>query len=231
MKRRLLSRLSRLGRSTGQDDNTAPILAILMNRKTLGCFFELLETLLLTLVIFMVIQAFVAQPYQVQQPSMENTLMPDQYVLVDKLTPHFDDYHRGDIVVFTPPTGWAQDASGTPYIKRVIAVAGETIDIHGGHVYVNGNLLSEPYIFEGQTTDMQDGGSKTWKLETGQIFVMGDHRQASQDSRDFGPVEKSSVIGRAWLRYWPSNQFGLIPQAKQTAAPAPSVSPVPSKTP
>jgi signal peptidase I len=220
-----------LGGSTGQDDNTAPILAILMNRKSLGCLFELLETLLLTLVIFMVIQAFVAQPYQVQQPSMENTLMPDQYVLVDKLTPHFDDYHRGDIVVFTPPAGWSQEANGTPYIKRVIAVAGETIDIHGGHVYVNGNQLVEPYTYQGQTTDMQDGGSKTWKLADGQIFVMGDHRQMSQDSRDFGPVNKSAVIGRAWLRYWPRDKFGLIPQAKESAAPAPSVSPVPSKTP
>ncbi|HEX7491738.1 MAG TPA: signal peptidase I [Candidatus Limnocylindrales bacterium] len=206
-----------------------------MNRKTLGCLFELLETILLTLVIFMIVQAFVAQPYQVQQPSMENTLMPDQYVLVDKLTPHFDDYHRGDIVVFTPPTGWSEDASKTPYIKRVIGVAGETIDIHGGHVYVNGALLVEPYVYEGQSTEMPGGGSRTWKVGAGQLFVMGDHRQASQDSRDFGPIDRSSAIGRAWLRYWPSNQFGLLPQIKQSpkpsANPAPSVTPAPSNTP
>ncbi|HEX7591047.1 MAG TPA: signal peptidase I [Candidatus Limnocylindrales bacterium] len=205
-----------------------------MNRKTLGCLFELLETILLTLVIFMVIQAFVAQPYQVQQPSMENTLMPDQYVLVDKLTPHFDDFHRGDIVVFTPPTGWSEEASKTPYIKRVIGVAGETVDIHGGHVYVNGTLLIEPYVYDGQSTDMPDGGSRTWKIETGEIFLLGDHREVSQDSRSFGPVEKSSVIGRAWLRYWPASQFGVLPQAKRSpnpsAAPSPSVAATPTAT-
>jgi signal peptidase I len=209
-----------------------------VNRKTLGCFFELLETLLLTLVIFMVIQAFVAQPYQVQQPSMENTLMPDQYVLVDKLTPHFADFQRGDIIVFNPPTGWAQDANGTPFIKRVIGVAGETIDVHGGHVYVNGTVLVEAYVYEGQSTDMPDGSSKTWKLGPDQLFVMGDHRQVSQDSRDFGPIDKSSVIGRAWLRYWPASQFGLIPSGKQPSSSgssngpsSSSGSPVPSTTP
>jgi signal peptidase I len=200
-----------------------------VSHRTLGCLFELLETLLLTLVIFLVVQLFVAQPYQVQQISMENTLSPDQYVLVDKLTPRFDGYHRGDIVVFNPPADWAQDPNGTPYIKRVIGVGGDTVDIHAGHVYVNGKQLIEAYVFEGQTTDMPDNGSQTWKLGTDELFVMGDHRQESQDSRDFGPIEKSSVIGRAWLRYWPAGAFGLIPQPKQT--PAPGGSPVPSTTP
>jgi signal peptidase I len=204
-----------------------------VNRRTLGCLFELLETLLLTLVIFLVVQMFIAQPYQVQQPSMENTLMPDQYVLVDKLTPHFDDYHRGDIVVFTPPSNWTHDPSNTPYVKRVVGVAGETVDIHGGHVYIDGRVLTELYIYENQSTDMPDGGSKTWKLLPGQLFVMGDHRQASQDSRDFGPIDKSSVIGRAWLRYWPTDQFGLIPSVKQQPSPSPAPSPstAVSKTP
>jgi signal peptidase I len=200
-----------------------------VNRKSLGCLFELLETLLLTLVLFLVVQAFVAQPYQVQRTSMENTLMPDQFVLVDKLSPHFDDYHRGDIIVFNPPTGAAQDASGTPFIKRVIGVGGDLVDIHGGHVYVNGNELSEAYIFDKQSTDMPDKSSKVWQLEPDQLFVMGDHRQDSVDSRDFGPIAKSSVIGRAWLRYWPLSQLGLIPQAKQP--PAASGSPAPSKAP
>jgi len=199
-----------------------------VNRRTLGCLLELLETLVVVLVIFLVVQLFVAQPYQIQQTSMENTLMPGQYVLVDKLTPPFDDYHRGDIVVFNPPTGWA-DPSGTPYIKRVIGVAGDTIDIHGGRVYLNGALLKEPYVVPGETTDMMDGGSKTWTLKNDELFVMGDHRQESQDSRDFGPISRSSVIGRAWIRYWPASAFGLVPQAKQQ--PSPSGSPVPSTTP
>jgi signal peptidase I len=200
-----------------------------VNHRTLGCLFELLETVLVTLVIFLVVQLFVAQPYQVQQTSMENTLLPDQYVLVDKLTPHFAGYHRGDIVVFNPPPGWAQDPSGTPFIKRVIGVGGDTVDIHAGHVYLNGVQLDEAYLYQGQTTDMPDQGSQTWKLGSNQLFVMGDHRQESRDSRDFGPIDKSSVIGRAWLRYWPTDQFGLIPQAKPSSAS--SASPVPSQTP
>jgi signal peptidase I len=200
-----------------------------VNRKTLGCLFELMETLLLTLVLFLVVQLFVAQPYQVRQTSMENTLMPDQFVLVDKLSPRFDDYHRGDIIVFTPPAGAAEDTAGTPFVKRVIGIGGDLVDIHGGHVYVNGNQSSEAYVFDNQTTDMPDKGTKTWQLASDQLFVMGDHRQDSVDSRDFGPIAKSSVIGRAWLRYWPLSQMGLITTAKQL--PAASGSPAPSKAP
>jgi signal peptidase I len=204
-----------------------------VNRRTLGCLLELAETLLVTIIVFLVLQLFVVQPYQVQQTSMENTLMPDQYVLVDKVTPHFDDYHRGDVIVFNPPATWSHGAGGPAYVKRVIGVTGDTIDIHGGHVYVNGNLQVEPYVYEGQSTDLPNNGSKVWKLAKDQLFVMGDHRQSSQDSRDFGPIDKSSVIGRAWIRYWPLSQFGPLP--KQAPAPsgstAPSGSPASTKTP
>ena len=79
----------------------------------------------MTLIIFLVIQNFVAQPYQVQQMSMENTLQPGEYVLVDKLTPRFDDYNRGDVVVFSPPDGYDQGGN-TPFIKRVIGLPGDT---------------------------------------------------------------------------------------------------------
>jgi signal peptidase I len=195
-----------------------------VNRRTLGCLLELAETLLVTIIVFLVLQLFVVQPYQVQQTSMENTLMPDQYVLVDKLTPHFSDYSRGDVIVFNPPNAWSDGPAGPAYVKRVIAVSGDTIDIHGGHVYVNGTLQVEGYVFKGQTTDLPDNASRSWTLLKNQLFVMGDHRQASQDSRDFGPIDKSSVIGRAWIRYWPIDQFGPLPKQ----APAPSGSAVPS---
>jgi len=202
-----------------------------VNRRSLGCLFELLETLLVTAVIFLLLQMFVVQPYQVQQTSMENTLMPDQYVLVDKITPNFSDYHRGDIIVFNPPQGWARDANGTPFVKRVIAVAGDTVDIDAGKVYVNGELLDEPYVFNGQTTDHPGGATKkSWTLEKDQLFVMGDHRQASQDSRDFGPISRSSVVGRALFRYWPIDKFGPIPN-KSTPGPNAGPSAAASKAP
>ena len=186
-----------------------------MTRRPLfGCLFEIVETLVLTLIIFLVIQTFVAQPYKVQQQSMEHTLEPEQYVLVDKLTPRFDTYNRGDIVVFTPPDDWAQEAE-TPFIKRVIGVGGDKVEIHDGSVYINGTKLEEDYLFAAAPGDPPQpttvpGDQDSWTIPEGEYFLMGDHRQNSADSRAFGPVEASHVIGRAWLRYWPIDVFGIL---------------------
>ncbi len=183
------------------------------NRRTLGCLFEIAETLVLTVAIFFVIQTFIAQPYQVRQQSMEHTLEPNEYVLVDKLTPRFDTYKRGDVIVFEPPEGWAVGGDRTPFIKRIIGVAGDTLELRDGHVYVNGVELQEPYLYaeDGvpQPTDPTSGQSR-WTIPDGDVFVMGDHREASADSRTFGPVPVTSVIGRAWLRYWPLSKLGIL---------------------
>jgi signal peptidase I len=181
-------------------------------RPLVGCLFEIVETLVLTLVIFLVIQNFVAQPYQVKQQSMQQTLEPEQYVLVDKLTPRFDAYDRGDIVVFNPPETWAGD--GTPFIKRVIGVGGDQLEIRDdGFVYVNGVKLDESYLFqvdgEPQRTDAPLDQAR-WNVPNGEFFVMGDHRSNSADSRVFGPISEGDVIGRAWLRYWPFSAFGVL---------------------
>ena len=176
---------------------------------------EVVETLGLTLITFFVIQSFVAQPFQVRQTSMERTLEPDEYVLVDKLTPRFDPFHRGDIVVLHPPEGW-EDEQGTPFIKRVIGLPGETVAIgEDGGVSVNGVPLAET----GYTYRNGDGANEptipqtdqaTWTLAPDELFVMGDHREASADSRSFGPVKEASIVGRAFLRYWPATTFGIL---------------------
>ncbi|OGO52314.1 MAG: signal peptidase I [Chloroflexi bacterium RBG_16_69_14] len=180
----------------------------------LGCLFEIVETLVLTLIIFLVIQTFVAQPYKVQQQSMEITLEPDQYVLVDKLTPRFDDYKRGDIVVFTPPADWVQD-DGTPFIKRVIGLGGDTVEVRDGGVFINGTELDESYTFGQPDEPAQpttvSGDENRWVIPSDELFLMGDHRSNSADSRTFGPVPSEQVIGRAWLRYWPIDVFGILP--------------------
>jgi signal peptidase I len=195
-------------------------------RPAVGCLFEVVETLVLTLIIFLVIQTFIAQPYRVEQQSMEQTLEPDQYVLVDKLTPRFDPYKRYDIVVFNPPPDWIQP-DGTPFIKRVIAVGGDTVEIKDdGFVYINGVKLDEPYLFQEngapQPTETS-GDSPLWEITEGELFVMGDHRRKSSDSRTFGPIQTGDVIGRAWLRYWPFDTFGILPTPThpelQTSAP------------
>ncbi len=181
-----------------------------MTRRPLGCLFEIVETLVLTLIIFFVIQTFVAQPYRVEQQSMERTLEPDQYVLVDKLTPRFDDYSRGDIVVFEPPEEWVQGGPRTPFIKRVIGMPGETIEVKDGAVYVDGTRLAEPYLYDLQPTTAND----QTKLgdSAGELFVMGDHRAASADSRAFGPSSRprsSDAPGSATGR---SPRWGSFPR-------------------
>jgi signal peptidase I len=218
----------RSGRS-GAPPHASPYTAGLVTRRPLGCLFEIVETLVLTLIIFFVIQTFVAQPYRVEQVSMENTLQPDQYVLVDKLTPRFEPYSRGDIVVFQPPAGWSEGPENTPFIKRVIGLPGDTIEVRDGAVWVNGTKLDEPYTYDLQpTTAAQEPA--TWIVPRGQLFVMGDHREASSDSRSFGTIEISNVIGRAWLRYWPISTFGILqtptypaPVGNGHASPSPAV--------
>lgn len=196
-----------------------------------GCLFELIETLVLTLIIFFVVQNFVAQPYQILQVSMEPTLEPGQYVLVDKLSPHFSDYKRGDVIVFEPPQGFKENGQDVPFIKRVVGVAGDRVEVHDGAVWVNGVKLAEPYVFPGQETDAITDQA-AWIVPDGYLFVLGDHRQESQDSRVFGPIAKSTVIGRAWLRYWggplswvESAGYGDIPSASAAPTAKPSVQP------
>lgn len=215
----------------------------LVNRKSAGCLLELLETFLVFLLVFVIVQLFVAEPFQVRDHAMDNTLAVDQYVLVDKISLHVDSLHRGDLVVFTPPTtstGTARPAAASnsatapaasTCVERIIGVAGDTIDIHGGHVYLNGEQLTEAYVATNQSTSPAAGTSQTWKLTTGHVFVLGDNRQdkALRDSRNFGPIPTSIVEGRAFLRYWPFNKFGLIPQSGDH--PAPSGSPLPTTAP
>jgi signal peptidase I len=191
-------------------------------RSTFGCLFEVVETLVLTLVIFFVIQNFIAQPYQVQQQSMERTLEPTQYVLVDKLTPRWDPYKRGDIIVFNPPATWTPDP--TPFIKRVIGLPGDRVEVRDdGLVYINGVALEDPYTYKnaaGVNEPTQASDQTSWTVPAGELFVMGDHRQKSADSRVFGPIPESSVVGRAFLRYWPISTIGFLQTPSYPGVPA-----------
>jgi signal peptidase I len=195
-----------------------------MSGRWRGCLLEIVETIVLTVLIFFLVQHFVAQPYQIDQGSMEHTLEPGQYVLVDKFSPNFSDYKRGDVIVFEPPQGYLENGRDIPFIKRVIGLAGDLVEIHDGSVFVNHVKLDEPYLFESQATTPSSGLS-SWRVPAGDLFVLGDHRAASNDSRAFGPIAKSSVIGRAWLRYWPASSFGWIEPGQYPGVPDASSSP------
>jgi signal peptidase I len=188
-------------------------------RRRLGCALEIVETLVLTLVIYLVIHNFVAQPFQVEQQSMMPTVNPGEYVLIDKISPRFQDYQRGDIVVFQPPKGYGQ--GGVPFIKRVIGLPGDTVSLENGRVFVTppgGSPvpLDEPYLVRAidggpaPTLPKNADGTSSWTIVAGTYFVMGDNRPDSQDSRFFGPVNRELIIGRAWLRYFPLDRVGFV---------------------
>jgi len=188
-------------------------------RRRLGCALEIVETLVLTLVIYVVIHNFVAQPFEVQQQSMMPTVNPGEYVLIDKISPRFNDYQRGEIVVFQPPDGFGQ--GGIPFIKRVIGLPGDVVSLENGRVFVQqpgGSpvRLEEPYVVHsigggvGPTLPRDAQGTTSWTVAPGTYFVMGDNRPNSQDSRVFGPVSRELIVGRAWLRYFPLDRMGFV---------------------
>jgi signal peptidase I len=192
-------------------------------RAPLGCAFEIAETLLLTLVIFFGIQTFVAQPFRVEGSSMEDTFADGDYVLVDRLSALWSPYARGQVVVLRPPASWTD--RDEPFIKRVIGLAGDTVEVRpDGRVAVNGVAIEEPYLFRddaGVVEPTEATGQARWIVPAGDLFVMGDHRQDSADSRTFGPIAVSSVIGRGVVRYWPLSDFGIIETPPYGNVPAP----------
>jgi len=164
-------------------------------------------TVVLAIGLYLVIQALVVQTYRVEGHSMDDSLHDGQHLLIDKLTPRFDDYSRGDVVVLHPPN---EPEASTPYIKRVIGVAGDHLDIHDGGVWIDGVELDEPYVAPGAITEPSFDDQESWDVGPGEVFVMGDNREDSRDSREFGVVQTSEIIGRAWLRFWPLDTVAIL---------------------
>lgn len=163
--------------------------------------FEIVQALALAVVISVVLNLFVVQVTEVRQRSMESTLLQSDRVLVSKVDYHFGAPRPGDIVVFNPTTDVA-----IPYVKRVVAVAGETIDLRGGRLYVNG----QPRDFagaHGSTTPQSPEIHYPLTIPQGEFFAMGDNREASSDSRSFGPQPDDRIIGKVIVRFWPLDRL------------------------
>ncbi len=173
---------------------------------------RLLSFLITVVVIILLavgLRTFVFQAYEIPSGSMEDTIETGDLVFAEKVSYYFSSPSQGDIVTFDDPL---QDSR--VLIKRVIAVGGQTIDLIDGQVYVDGVMLDEPYT-EGKRTDplMPPAGiniSYPYTVPEGQLWVMGDNRTNSQDSRYFGSVDASTVTSKAVLTYWPLRDFGML---------------------
>ncbi len=167
---------------------------------------EIIETALLTAIIFLLVNTLTGR-FRIEGSSMEPNLHDGEYVIIDRVSYVLHPPERGDIIVFTPPTG------DRDYIKRVIGLAGDTVVVSNGQVLVNGTALDEPYL---NTTTNYALGPQT--IEPGHYFVLGDNRNNSSDSHAFGTIVTSAIVGRAWFVYWPPSDWGAVPHYTYAAA-------------
>ena len=190
--------------------------------KRRGSFWRELPILLgVAILVAVLVRAFVLQTFYIPSPSMEHTLDIYDRVLVNKLVYDFRSPHRGEIVVFEAPADWRSNPDGEDFIKRVIGVGGDTVSCKGsGPLRVNGKALNDTsFVYAGNTPCSVDdqGGQFTVKVPKGYIWVMGDHRQNSRDSRynqsdkHNGMVPVSKVVGRAIVIAWPITRWDTLP--------------------
>lgn len=177
--------------------------------KRLGDFIlDILQTVVLALSIFMIVYLFAAQPHEVRGASMQPNFQDGEYLLTDKFSYRLREPKRGDVVVFAAPPNRQED-----FIKRIIGLPGETLYVKGGQIFVDGKPLAETYLPNDFRTDPGVYMSEGERITLGQdeYLVFGDNRGHSLDSRAFGPVKRSDIVGRAWMVYWPPGEAGVIP--------------------
>jgi signal peptidase I len=158
--------------------------------------------LLIAIGLALVIIVFLYQPVKVEGTSMAPLLSDQERIFINKFVYRFEAIHRGDVVVFWYPLDRSKS-----FIKRVIALPGETVSIRQGVVTANGKIVPEPYV-PAQYEDVSDYGPV--RVPKDSYFLMGDHRISSNDSRVFGPVASRFIYGRAVFAYWPVDRFGSL---------------------
>lgn len=180
--------------------------------QSIGSFFlDLIETVVVALAIFVVIYLFLFQPHQVKGASMEPNFHDGEYILTDKISYRIGIPKRGDVVIFRAPRNPELD-----FIKRIIGLPGERVKILNNHVYINGTALVEAYLPE--TTVTLPGNfiheDQEITVPRDQFFVLGDNRNHSSDSREWGTITKDEMVGKAFFRYWPLSKIGIIPRVQ-----------------
>ena len=176
-------------------------------KKILDFVMDILETIVFIGSLFIVTYLFLVGPNQVRGASMEPTFYSGEYILTSKITYKFRNPHRGDVIVFQSPKNPDID-----YIKRIIGLPGDSVEVREGELYVNGQLLLENYISE--KTNLWEGGYLQENIPitvpVNMLFVMGDNRPRSSDSREFGPIPIQDIVGEVFYRYFPTDKIGVI---------------------
>lgn len=162
----------------------------------------------------LVVKIFLLQAFYIPSPSMYPTLKEGDRVLVNKLSYKLHDVNRGDVVVFERPASEAPSAI-PELIKRVVGLPGDAVTFRGGRVYINGTVLEEPYLPAGVTTSADFAPNRCTVdapclIPPGEVWVMGDNRNDSKDSRYFGPIPESSIVGRAFVIVWPLDRLSWL---------------------
>lgn len=186
-----------------------PVIIVKIFKSAINFFFDFLETIVVALSVFVVIYLFIMQPHEVKGSSMEPSFQNNEYIITDKISYRFGHPQRGDVVIFKAPVNPEVD-----YIKRIIGLPSESVKISQGKVYVNGKKISETYLAESTPLFPSSFMKEDVEIEIQEdhYFVMGDNRPHSSDSREFGPISRKLIIGKAIFRYWPINEFGIIPK-------------------
>jgi signal peptidase I len=176
-------------------------------KRALAAFFDFLQGIVVIMAILVMVYLFIMSPQEVNGESMEPNFHNGEYILTNKVTYKFRQPQRGDVVIFK---SWKNKE--VDYIKRVIALSGETVSLSDNSIFVNGKKLEEQYLSPNTTifggSFLQEG--QTITVPESMLFVLGDNRPHSSDSREFGPVAIDDIIGVVIMRYWPFPEFGVI---------------------
>ena len=175
--------------------------------KRLGAFFlDILEVVVFAIGIFFFVYLLIMRPHKIKGQSMHPNFPDGEYLLTQKISYYLREPERGDVIVFKPPISEEDE-----FIKRVIGLPGDKVEVRNGKVYVNEKELKETYLTDVYTAEGQFlAEGEEFIVPDGKYFTMGDNRPHSSDSRSWGPITKKEISGKAWLIYWPPTLAGFI---------------------
>ncbi len=210
----MVERSVHIGKVSGSIPLVATHVTLVNMIKKIGSFIlEFIQSIVLALSVFVVIYLFVAQPNEVKGSSMVPNFIDGEFLLTEKISYQFGEPKRGDVVIFRAPPSEPCSENQCEYIKRIIGLPGDRVMVQNGNVYLNGELLDQSFLPVGTMsssgTFSEEGVEKT--VPDGTYLCFGDNRPGSRDSREFGPIKKDLIIGKAFFKYWPIQSAGLIP--------------------